>query len=194
MRKLLVTLFVALTLVACATPPAGPRPQPQFAYAAYPRVPVNVAHIKVVNNSRMPMVAPHIEQELPMAVSDALAQWANTRFQPIGADGTLTITINDAQVVRGALARTNGVQGWFTVDQAEKIAAKAVVSLQADGLATDQRGQGQVSTQRSHTLAEDASLQVRDNVYVQITEAIVQDIDASTQKLLADKLRFLLGR
>ena len=173
---------------------ATPRPQPQFAYAAYPRVAVNVAHIKVVNNSHMPMVAPHIEHELPMAVSDALAQWANTRFQPVGPDGTLTITINDAQVVRGALTRTTGVQGWFTVDQSEKIAAQATVSLSADGLAMDQRGQGQVSSQRSHTLAEDASLQTRDVVYTKITESLVQDIDANTQKLLSDKLRFLLSR
>ena len=124
MKNMINKLFLALALpmlfIACTMQTAS-RPQPRYIYKDYPPTVLGVATIQVVQEYQMPSQDPHIEHLMPQPLPNAVADWARTRFQAGGADGNLIITVKDAAITDKALPTTQGVKGWFTVDQSRHV-------------------------------------------------------------------------
>jgi hypothetical protein len=199
MKKILLTLGAAVvvttTLIACANTMTGPRPRPHYSYSQYPATILGVSNIQVVEAFSSPMAQPNAEHLMPDPLPQAVAQWARTRFKAGGGDGTLVITVNDASVIQKNLQRTPGVKGWFTVDQAERYDAHIQVTFAVEGTTTSgTSGSGSVNVNRGQTIAEDASLQDRDRTWTSMAEAMLTDLDAGAQQMLAQKLAFLLQK
>lgn len=185
--------FAALALLAgCADTVAPKRPVPHYVYEKYPSQPLKVATIQIEEQYQMPMKMPNVEHVMPQPLPQAVADWARKRFVATGADGTLVITIKNASVMQKNLARTEGVKGWFTVDQAERYDAKMAVEFRVDGQAIGGSGTGEVISTRGQTIPENASLQSRDETWNAMEQDMIQDLDASTQHMLREKLPGLL--
>ena len=193
-RRAVLSVFAvmaAVTVAAC-TMNVPERPRPQFAYTQYPPTVLNVAEINVVEAYAPPMRLPNVEHLMPEPLTQSVATWARNRFRAGGADGVVTITVSDASVTAKDLSRTQGVKGWFTVDQAERFDARVLVEMQVDGVALGSTGSGTVRVERGQTVAENASVQDRDRVWTRMSESILLDLDAGTQQMLQNRLPFLL--
>lgn len=184
--------FLAVIAVAACTVAPPQRPKPNFAYKQYPTTVLNVAEIQVIEAYNPPMRAPNVEHMMPQSLNAAVAEWARTRFRAGGAEGVVTITIQDASVIGQDLNRTDGVKGWFTVDQAERFDAKVLVEMKVEGIALGSTGSGTVRVERGQTVAENISILERDRAWTTMSETIMLDLDAGTQQMLQNRLPFLL--
>jgi hypothetical protein len=190
MKKILVSLCAVLLIAGC-TMQVADRPMPRFAYKQYPATSINVANIEIQENYKMAMQSPNVEHFMPLPLPQAVADWARTRFKATGTEGTMTIIISQAAVTEKALPRTTGVKGWFTVDQTQRYDSRLLVEFRVDGT-PDASGSGVVNLTRGMTMGEDASIQARDKVWTSISESLMTDLDAATQKMLQERLAFVL--
>jgi hypothetical protein len=191
MKKILFPVLFAFAMAACTTP-IEQRPQPHFAYKAYPPVLLNVANIRVEEAYVSPGQPPHAEQLMPLPLPQAVADWAHHRFQATGSAGTAVITIKDASVVTQDLPRTKGVKGWITVDQAERFDAKIAIDMHVENMTSGENGSGTVNLTRGQSIGEDASIEDRDHIWTTMEESMLTDLDAGTQKMLRNRLPFLI--
>ena len=191
MKKILIATLTAFVLAACTTP-IEQRPQPHFAYKAYPPVLLNVATIRVEEAYVTTGQPPHAEQLMPLPLPQAVSDWAHSRFQAVGQSGTAVITIKDASVVTTDLPRTKGVKGWVTVDQAERFDAKIAVDMHVENMTGGDTGSGTVNLTRGQSMGEDASIIDRDRLWTSMEEAMMTDLDAGAQKMLRSRLPFLV--
>lgn len=184
---------LALTLAACNNAPPQP-PKPVYAYQKYPPTLLNVASIQVVQAYTMPSRIPNVEHLMLQPLPNAVSEWARTRFKAVGTEGSLLITIRDASIVGKDLNRTQGVKGWFTIDQAERFDANVLVEFQVDGMANVSTGSGTVRVSRGQSVPEDQSLQERDRALTSMEEQVMMDVDASGQQMLENRLSTLIRR
>jgi len=192
--KKLILIFAALMLASCNTVAPVQRPVPRYVYQQYPQVLLNVGNIEVVEAYTTPSDGMHAEQMMPDPLPRAIATWARDHFKANGGNGTLTITVKDASVLKRDLQSMGGFKGAITVEQAERYDAKMLVEFKVDGNGSGPDGSGVVNVARGQTIAENASLQDRDLIWTKMAEAMMIDLDAGTQKMLSSKLSFLLGR
>lgn len=191
MLKKLTMLCAALCVVSCANVTPPQRPVPEFDYAKYPPVLLDVSMIQV--NDYIPtMQNGHVEHLMPTPLPSAAGEWARTRFKAVGNTGTAFITIRDASVVGSSLDRTSGIKGVFTIDQAERYDGVLVVEMRIEGREPEPNGNGVVKVERSQTISEDASLQQRDKLWTTMSEKMISDLDAATQRMIGNRLRFIL--
>lgn len=185
--------LAALTVAACANVPPPQRPMPNFDYAKYPQVELNVASIQVVDYIPT-MQAGYVEHLMPQPLPTAISTWARTRFKAVGTKGTAFITVKDATVIGIDLQRSSGIRGVFTVDQAERYDGRVIVEIRVEGREPEPNGSGLVKVERSQTISEDASLQARDRLWTDIEEKMVSDLDAATQRMMRNRLSFVLTK
>lgn len=186
------SFFAAAVLLAGCTVPTENRPKPHFTYAAYPPTVLGVATIQVVQEYSMPSRDPNVEHLMPLPLPYAVADWARTRFKAGGSDGNLIITVKDASVVGQDLPLTKGVKGWFTIDQSQRYEGKIAVEFRMDGTVSGSGGSGTVLVNRGQTVPENSSIQARDKTWTAMEEAMISDLDANTQRVLQNKLSFLV--
>ena len=193
MKKIL-TIVAAILLTACNTVAPVQRPVPHYVYQQYPAVILNVGSIQVVEAYTSPSDGMHAEQLMPDPLPEAIAAWARSHFKANGGNGTLTITVKDASVIKKDLQKAGGFKGAVTIEQAERYDAHMLVEFKVDGNGSGPDGSGVVNVARGQTIAENASLQDRDLIWTKMAEAMMIDLDAGTQTMLSSKLSFLLGR
>lgn len=184
-------ILASIILIAACTMPMEQRPMPRLTYTQYPVTNINVGSIQIVEKYAMPMQNPNIEHLMPQPLPQAVADWARKRFKATGSAGTMVITINQASVVRQDLPKTDGVKGWFTVDQSERYDARVSVEFRVDGTGHES-GSGVVNLTRGQTIAENTSIEERDRIWTHMEEVLLTDLDASTQKTLQEKIGFAL--
>lgn len=184
--------FAAALLLASCTLPNETRPQPHYTYKDYPPTTLGVATIQVMQDYVMPAQDPHVEHLLPQPLPSAVADWARTRFKAGGADGNLIITIKDASIVGQDLPKTSGVKGWFTIDQSQRYEGKITVEFRIDGAKDGAGGSGTVLVNRGQTVAENSSIQDRDRTWTGMEQTMISDLDANTQRMLQNRLPFLI--
>lgn len=182
---------MGLAVVACSTSNPAPRPMPSLAYTKYPPLRVNVARVEVVDNYSSGQY-PNIEGQMALPLPQAVHDWAQSRFQANGQDGVLTITIDKAAVVTDNLQRTQGVKGWLTVDQAQRLSGQILVRFAATGMSFGQSGNAMVDIKSTRTVPEDASLQAQDVILANLTDGLFTELDAGTQRVFNEKLPSLM--
>jgi hypothetical protein len=183
MKRLIVALFT-LTLAACQEAPA-PQSFPPLNFSAQPKISVAVAEIRVIENYKSPATIPNVEQNFPISPSAAIKQWVEGRLQAVGSSGILEITINDASVIERPLARTKGIKGFFTNDQSEQYDATIRVTLRLyDGEQTLAVAEGNVQVTKSRSIAEDATVAQREQIYYAMTREIMTRFNTETEARL----------
>jgi hypothetical protein len=188
----MLSAVLALGVIGCSSVSPTPRPMPTLGYHKYPPVRLNVGRIEVVNNYNPAQLPNRIENQMALPLPDAVNDWAKSRFQARGQDGVLTITIDTASVVGEDLQRTKGVKGFFTIDQARRVTGAVNIRFTASNMSFGTSGNAQVNVKSSRTLPEDASLHQQDIVLADMTDHMMSELDAATQRVFIEKLPTLM--
>ena len=181
--RALAVLLVAALLAACDTPPAR-ETFPKLTYGYLPPYRLAVQRIEVVDAYRPPMTAPNVEQDFPVSPAATAAQWGRDRLIALGGTDRAVYTVlrGDAVEVHLAQDDSGGMFSDFTEHQSERYDLNIAVQLQI----MDPTGRVTASVDaratRSRTVAGDATLNERERVWFQLTEAAMKDLNASLEK------------
>ena len=174
-----LTVLALLGLAACGSPSKPSFPQITFAHL--PPIRLDVAEIQVIEQYAPPQRAPNVEHTMPVSPAAVMHRWATDRLRPVGMAGVARLLIKDASVVAQPLETTGGVRGMLTEDQAVRYVANLVVELNvstAGGLGT---GFASAAATRTITAPEDITLNRRDMILFELTEALARDLNATLE-------------
>jgi hypothetical protein len=179
-QTLSLLLLVGLTLAGCNTPPPHPT-FPDIRFASDRPIRLDVARVEVVQAYQPTYKEPNVEHLFPVAPAHAMANWANDRLRGVGAQKIARFTIVDATVRETALAKTQGIRGAFTTDQAARY--DATVEAKLDIL--NERGfpehTSTAKVSRSQTVPEGITPNDRDKVWYDMTKALMDDFDRAME-------------
>lgn len=186
-----LALFV-LALAACATPPARPT-YPELTWAHLPPFELDVAAVEVVSEYEPPYKEPNVEHLFPVPPGEAARRWADDRIKAAGTEGRAKVIIKRASVTETPLELTEGVRGYFTTEQAQRYDAVVEVTIEVRGPRGYRDGFATAVAERSRTVPEDATLNERERVWFEITDALMKDFNAEMERNVREHLgRFLL--
>lgn len=179
------TLWFALaftTLSACQTS----APLQNFAPPSFVKmtpIDMDVTNIEVIDEYEPPLARPHVEQFFATTPTQAMHIWAHDRLHATGRERTLQVVIKDASVVETQLPRTQGLQGVFTNDQAQRYDARLEVELRIYGTsgALAEASITAVAT-RSQTVAENASVAERERIFNTLLAELMNAMNATLEK------------
>jgi len=189
-RTIAAFTLIALAVSGCASPPAPKFPELRFTHL--PKITLDVASIEIVDNFQPAGVA-HIENRMPVLPETALRNWAQDRLQAGGVSGVAKFIINSAAVTETKLTKKGGITGAFTTQQSHRYDADLRVELRLEGVPRVSKAYAEANVTRSQTLGEDASINVREQMWFDLTESLMKDYDplmsASIRTHLSDLVR-----
>ena len=189
-RTIAAFTLIALAVSGCASPPAPKFPELRFTHL--PKITLDVASIEIVDNFQPAGVA-HIENRMPVSPETALRNWAQDRLQAGGVSGVAKFIINSAAVTETKLTKKGGITGAFTTQQSHRYDADLRVELRLEGVPRVSKAYAEANVTRAQTLGEDASINVREQMWFDLTESLMKDYDplmsASIRTHLSDLVR-----
>lgn len=191
-RRALLIGSSACVLAACTNPPPDPV-FPEVTFTHLPPIRLDVRSLEIVDASVSPGRA-DVSSGMPVPPSIAAQQWANDRLVPAGNSGSVVFTITEASVVETKLERTQGVRGVVTRDQSERYDGKLAAEVTIRDATGGRSGTVSAEATRSRTVAENISLNQRDKVWFEITEAMINDLNGELEKAINQFLQPFLVR
>jgi len=193
LRSALTALAATALLASCQTGPGRPV-YPELSYAHLAPIRLNVADIQVQRIYASPGTKPNVERLFPVRPADAAERWARDRLQPVSSEGVAVVKILQASVVEVELPRTGGLRGAVTTDQSERYDGVLEVSVEASSRVTNRQVMVSSKATRSRSVPEDITLNDREKVWFELTEALMNDINASLERQIYDNFgTFIAG-
>jgi hypothetical protein len=128
------------------------------------------------------MKAPHVEHLFPTPPQTALERWAADRLDAAGRHGIARFVIKDARGTATPLAIDKGFAGAFKKEQSVRYEASVEAVLEIVDERGFRKGFASARVSRTRTLGEDATLNERDKVWFELTEAMMADFNAEMEK------------
>lgn len=193
LRRSFVLGAGTLALGACATQP----PRARFADLTYAHrgiLTFEAARIDLVNEYRAPMAAPNVEHLFATMPEIVMRRWATDRLRTTGAPSHyMVFTILDARVVETSLPRTPGVRGALTTDQTERYDASLAASLEIrQDRVGFQDAFARAQSTRSRSVAENATLNEREQVWYDLIEQTMTELDRELDRQIRENFRRFL--
>lgn len=152
-----------------------------------------VREIEIEEAFRSSGQAPNVEYLFPVPPARAAKRWAQDRLQAVGTEGYLRYIIHDASVTETKLERESGVTGVFTVDQSERYDGTLVVEMQIHNARGYTEASVKARAERGVSVPEDISLGEREQVWFQLTEDLMAEINRQLEQAIAKHMgRFVL--
>ncbi len=175
-RRLLLLAVAALGLAGCSSAPQRPV-FPELRFTGQPPIGLTVAQLDIQNDYVPTYRAPNVEHLFPVPPAKAAETWARDRLRPVGANGRARFTIHDASVTEVNLPQTEGIKGAFTTEPSEQYD----MVLQATLEILDAGGRvvrtANITAKRSQGVLNTASPNQRDQVWYDMTGAVMADFD-----------------
>lgn len=185
-------LSSALLLVACETSPP-PRPSfPDIRFTGKPPLRIDAAGVDIVRVFRPSLQAPQVEHLFPVTLERAMENWALDRLQPVGTSRRVRVRILDASVKEIELPRTSGMRGAFTTDQAQRYDATAEMTVDLMGERGFPERSLSAKATRSRSVPEGITPNDREQVWYELTEAVMADLDAELERQIRANFGFYL--
>jgi hypothetical protein len=184
-RFLLALLLpvAGLALSACElAPPSGDFPELTYGHLAPLRF--DVASVEVEQAYQPSSEAPNVELLFPRRPDQAAANWGRDRLQAVGASRLMRYTVREAPVVEVALETQSGLTGVVTRDQSERYEARLTVEVEILDDSGRQEGNAMARVARSVTVAENATLHEREEVWYELTRKLMDDMNAQLEDTL----------
>lgn len=184
-------LFLSLAAAGVAAGCTRPDPTVRFAdltFAGRTPIVLDVVGLDVVDEYRMPLADPNVEHRAPLAPGAAAERWARDVLKTSGSGGRAVFRITEGSLVERRLQTTDGVSGWFTVDQAERYDAAIKGRLDLYGADGRPLGNAQAQASRHQTIAEDASLNDRQRLWYTLVEATANDFAGAMEQAIRSQL------
>lgn len=180
--------LLVLALGACsADPPARPI-YPDLTYRHLPPIELLVGRVEVEDAYTPPLRAPNVEHEFPVSPAAAARRWVDDRIRAVGDKGTVKVTLREASVVEVALKKTEGLTGAVTTDQSERYDGTIVMEIEVRGPGGDKEAFVSATARRSRTVPEDITLNAREKVFFEMTEAMMNDLNAELERQINQHL------
>jgi hypothetical protein len=186
-------LVLAGLVGGCDTPPTRPV-FPDIHFTNLPRLKLEVAAIDIKDDFQPSFRKPDVEHLFPVTPEHAVENWAKDRLQPVGNSLRGRVRIIDASVKEVELPRTQGITGAFTTDQAERYDANVEVSVDI----LDERGFAirsvSAKAARSQSVAEGITPNDREQVWYDMTKALMNDLNQELEKQMLANFGTYLDR
>ena len=171
-----LTSLLVLTTTACET--AAPPPRlPQMSFAHLPPIKLDVMRVETNSEFQPSFQAPNVEHLFPTSPEMATRRWVQDRIQPTGRGRMARFIIHEAAAVETKLKTDKGFGGSFKNEQSERYDLVLSATLQI----LDERhmpvANSTARVTRSRTVLEDTSLAQREQIWFEITEALMKDFD-----------------
>ncbi len=187
MKKIALSLAALFWLAACQSVPDSSLPELRYTHLT--PLNLNVGAVEVVSDYKAPLKAPNVDHTMPVSPGTAFKTWVNDRVKAVGQNYIARFVIKDASVVEVPLAMTKGLKGVFTTDQSERYDARLDVVVDLIDATGGSLGSATTQVTRSITVPEDSSLNDREKILFETTEALMVDLN----KTLESKIRSYLG-
>ena len=181
--RLSTLLTVLLVLGGCGSAPA--RNFPEITFADRSPIRLDVASIEIVQRYQPTMAAPYVDHLFPKEPVAVIRRWAEDRLAARGATGTATLFIEQASVTEEKLARDPGFRGLVTIERSERYEAVFAVRIEVAQPATRRTGSTDAVARRSVTAPENASLAEREQIWFDLTEKTIRDLDARFEQQIS---------
>lgn len=176
-------LAASLALSACEMAPAQ-QSQPELTFAHLQPFRLDVGRVELTSAYQMPMREPHVEHVMPLSPEAAVKRWVEDRLQPHGTTGAVRVVVRDARVVEVPLPVEKGLAGLFKKQQAERYDASLEVAMHV----LDERNMPQseiiARTQRSRTAPEGMTLNDREQMWFELVEGMITELDRQLSALI----------
>ena len=183
-RAMIRRYFISLLLVflaACETPVAT-QTLPELTYGHLSKFTLDVADVAVAAKYLPPMKAPNVDHLFATPPGKALRRWAADRLKAGGRRGSARFLIVNAQVKEVPLKLDKSFTGAFTKQQSRRYEATVEVSLEILDDKGFRKGFANARVSRSRTMREDASINDRERLWFDLTDALMQDFNAELEK------------
>lgn len=182
----LVAAF-CFVLTACVSTPL-PLNNPPVDYSRLPAIPFDVAEVMVINDASIAPLTAELAGKFGPSPEDALREWAERRIQPVGADGSFTIIIKDANFAAARLPIESGFRSYFERQQAARWDAYLNVLIAVENSQLPP-AEITINLRTSQTLPEDASAEEKRQTYNSILNKLMTLFDAEAQKQMGAYFR-----
>lgn len=188
-RQIAGILGTILLLAGCSFDVSPPYQPPELTYAHLGMIDLDVSGIEVVDVYESPYKWPNVEHTWPIAPASAVHHWANDRLRAAGADRFLRFEILDASVIEEKLPYHEGLTGLFYTEPSEKYTTRlqVVMKVYGSGQALPESSVT-IEAERSQTVMENASLEERERLFVQMVEALMQDFNTAAERNISQYL------
>lgn len=191
LKRFALSIVAIVAVASCTTPPT---PQyPELTFTHIPPIVLGVERIEIVDATAPKTGATHVEQQMPVSPGTALRAWARDRLQANGVSGVAKFVIESASVTETDLKKTEGLKGLVTKDQSHRYDSEVRATLSLEGVPRVTQAFAQAEVSRAQTIAEDASINDREKMWFNLTEATMKDFDPimakSIRTHLADFIR-----
>lgn len=181
MLKKILSLCAALALSACQERgPGGPPLELSFAH--YQPIHLDVGSIEFIESYQPPMVPPNVEHLMPYSPTEALRIWVRERLHAVGDDRSLQVIVKDAHVTFTRLPTPGGVKGLLTISQDRRYDARIEAELRIYGSRAMSEASINVNATRSVTMAENASVNMRDAAFRRLARELMENLNAELEK------------
>jgi hypothetical protein len=181
LKFLALTVLLPIALAACETP-SPEQKLPGLSYAHLGPLRLNVARVDVASEYKAPLQAPNVDHQFPTTPEAALRQWAADRLQPAGRDDMARFLIVDAAAIEIRLKRDTGLKGTFKKEQSERYDVSVEATLEIFDSRGFRRGFATARAKRTRTVPEDITLNQREKVWFEMTEAVMNDFNAELER------------
>ncbi len=186
-RPLIAMLWFAF-LASCNTPPPEQR-FPEVSYKHLAPIRLDVKTIEIFSTYASTFAPPQVEHLFPLAPSAAAERWAKERLVATGKEGRARFIVRDASVVQQRLPKSGGITGLITTEQTDRYVAELGVELIVHDDLGQREGKVAARAQLSRTVSEDITLNGLEQVWFEMAEALMKDLNAQLEAGVASYLK-----
>lgn len=186
--RLALAAILVLALGACSADPPERPIYPDLTYRHLPPIKLAVARVEVEDAYTPPLRAPNVEHEFPVSPAAAARRWSDDRIRAVGKEGSVKVTLREASVIEVALKKTEGLTGAVTTDQSERYDGTIVMEIEVLSENGDREAFVTATARRSRTVPEDITLNEREKVFFEMTEAMMNDLNAELERQIQQHL------
>ena len=181
LKNALTVLSIGLALfvpAACtATPPAAPT---AFDITFQHREPIilRVSRVDVVDRHEPLLRAPRVEHLYDVTPASIIDRWAAERLKPVGAQGLVTLIVEEAGVIEERLPVSTGIGDLFRDEPDTRLTG--VIRARFDHVDIGPPSQSrsvEILAEASVEVLESATLNERDLAYYRVVEKLAGEVD-----------------
>lgn len=180
-------LFVCLATTACVETP-NPAFTPAFNYNATQVHSLDASETLIVNDNSPNNVTQEFATKFNTSLDTELESWLDKRVHAAGTRGTVTLNIKDANFTSTTLDKRDGIEGYFTRDQAARWDGRISATVSLTGVGPDGLSSASftVNVAASNTVPEKASESEKSKIYHSLVNKLItlfnQEADKQIQQ------------
>ncbi len=179
-----VTLFM---LGACNAPyNGGGEPLAKITYNHIDPMPIYVAAYEPVPYPKQVDL-----QGFVMNPADVVYSYLQNRFQAVGAQGKLRVSVHDVSLTHEVTESEGKVRAAIGVDRKDHYTVRIMVKVQSYGLDTYNDSEVVLTAHRNIFISEHVSIIEREALETEAMQELIEDLNTALRKILRDRFQVI---